>query len=69
MKLDIWCNIMKFLNKRDKSFLPIYEVRELSMKEALLMLAGKREVDRPTLIQRAAERLTGVSRVSTTVTL
>ncbi|WP_177419203.1 hypothetical protein [endosymbiont of Lamellibrachia barhami] len=61
---------MKFKNKRDKLFLPTYEVRELSMKEALLMLAGeKREVDRPTLIQRAAERLTGVSRVSTTATL
>jgi len=69
MKLDVWCNIMKFKNKIDKPFLPTYEVRELSMKEALLILAGKREVDRPTLIQRAAERLTGVSRVSTTITL
>ena len=40
-----------------KSALPLYEVHEVTMEEALLLLTSQRQKERESLVSRAGKRL------------
>lgn len=54
--------IMILNNKTPKSTLPLYEVHEVSMEEALLLLTSERQKQRESLITRVGNRLRMPSR-------